>query len=465
MRYFSNDASELVFAAPSTKIAVLGGVALALGASFLAASWAIGEAGAGVFGGSPDAAALSVALWCAGVVAVAVAAVLALSAVAYRCLVMTDADRIAVMARKGLCLRKYGNPLGLKDGELLPRVSCSKVSDCVYRLRVGTGSVTDDAISNASASISASLVGRYGGYAVTQTEVGIAHDAVTFTIEDVTEPHGLTFDYVAQLTPPSVTELVVQRGTSIDLRTSGSILVAGKTRSGKTTGIISLLLQILLMGPDGHGSEVVVVDPKRAELSRLPHVVAPDGDGDAHSILDAMRAFATSMTERQAYLNNLSAETGDAVKWWDAGMHPSFLFIDEYVAARTLLPQRAPKDDPGYSLKEFDDLLKRIVTMGASAGCFVIVSIAEASVDSGGLPAMLRSAMGTKVLFRPTMPEARLMWDAERLRDMPERAYGPGEAWFSSTDGVHDGVAYVRFPVMRFRLYDELGHLLMAYGE
>ena len=46
MRYFSNDASELVFAAPSTKIAVLGGVALALGASFLAASWAIGEAGA-----------------------------------------------------------------------------------------------------------------------------------------------------------------------------------------------------------------------------------------------------------------------------------------------------------------------------------------------------------------------------------------------------------------------------------
>lgn len=100
MRYFSNDASELGFAAPSTKIAVLGGVTLVLGASFLAASWAISEAGAGVFGGSPDAAALFVTLWYVGVVAVTVAAVLALSAVAYRCLVMTDADRIAVMARK-----------------------------------------------------------------------------------------------------------------------------------------------------------------------------------------------------------------------------------------------------------------------------------------------------------------------------------------------------------------------------
>lgn len=50
MHYFNNDASELGFAAPSAKIAVLGGVALALGASFLVASWVIGEAGAGVFG-------------------------------------------------------------------------------------------------------------------------------------------------------------------------------------------------------------------------------------------------------------------------------------------------------------------------------------------------------------------------------------------------------------------------------
>lgn len=39
-----------------------------------------------------DAAALSLALWCAGVFAVAVAVALILSAVAYRCLVLSDAD-------------------------------------------------------------------------------------------------------------------------------------------------------------------------------------------------------------------------------------------------------------------------------------------------------------------------------------------------------------------------------------
>ena len=72
-------------------------------------------------------------------------------------------------------------------------------------------------------------------------------------------------------------------------------------------------------------------------------------------------------------------------------MHPSFLFIDEYVALRTVFPPKAAKDSD-YCVNTFDSVIKRIVTMGASAGCYVIISIAEASVQEGGLPAMLRSA-------------------------------------------------------------------------
>ena len=145
-------------------------------------------------------------------------------------------------------------------------------------------------------------------------------------------------------------------------------------------------------------------------------------------------------------------------------MHVSLLFIDEFVACRTLFPKRAEKDDPEYCLAEFDGLLKRVVTMGASAGCYVIISIAEASVEEGGLPAMLRSAMSTKILFRPTLPEARLLWSSDKLETMLERTYGPGDAWFSSTDGVHDEVSLVRFPRMDFPVYKELGRLLQAYG-
>ena len=76
---------------------------------------------------------------------------------------------------------------------------------------------------------------------------------------------------------------------------------------------------------------------------------------------------------------------------------------------------------------------------------------------------MLRSAMSTRILFRPTMPEARLLWSPDKLEAMLERTFSPGEAWFSSTDGVHDDVSFVRFPRMDFQVYRELGRLLRDY--
>lgn len=140
---------------------------------------------------------------------------------------------------------------------------------------------------------------------------------------------------------------------------------------------------MLLAGRDEYGSEVIIIDPKRAELSRLPHAIVPDEDGEATEILEALKRFESAMVKRQKVLNDHSEEHGDAVKWWEAGFHPSFLFVDEYVSCRSLFPSKAAKDSD-YCLATFDAILKRIITMGASAGCFVIISIAEASVESGG---------------------------------------------------------------------------------
>ena len=61
------------------------------------------------------------------------------------------------------------------------------------------------------------------------------------------------------------------------------------------------------------------------------------------------------------------------------------------------------------------------------------------------------------------MPEARLLWSAEKLENMPDRVYQPGDAWFSSTDGEHDEVSFVRFPKMNFPIYKELGRYLKKY--
>ena len=76
---------------------------------------------------------------------------------------------------------------------------------------------------------------------------------------------------------------------------------------------------------------------------------------------------------------------------------------------------------------------------------------------------MLRSAMSTRILFRPTLPEAQLLWRTEKLENLPNRVYQPGDAWFSSTDGKHDEVSFVQFPQMNFPIYKELGRYLKEY--
>ncbi len=405
MQSYRSDAPPLRYALPATKCVVAGSVGLAFALVVLLGYLGLKDAAVGVpiLGAVVSLVGRADAL----LFGLSFAALGAAAAVHF---LLPDTARICCLVRRGLVSPAYGNPLHLRDGELLPRVCCGRESPGVYVLTIDVRGSTVEAIAAASSNISSSLNKRYRRYAVVQTDCDVAFNSVTFLLDDVLTDKSFTFHSVEEMRQESPTKLAVQNGTSIDLETSGSMLVAGKTRSGKTTGIIALLLQVLLAGPDEFGSEVIIIDPKQAELSRLPHVVTLDEDGEGTTILDSIRHFAEVVKQRQAALNRLSEESGDAVKWWDAGMHPSFLFLDEYVALRDVFPAKGSKDSPGYCLAAFDKYIRRIVTMGASAGCFIIISIAEASVDSAGLPAMLRSAMSTKVLFRPTRQEGKFMW-------------------------------------------------------
>ena len=372
--------------------------------------------------------------------------------------------KIKRMVQRGLFYYPLGNPLNLKEGELLPKVKVREIEKGKYEIKIRVTAFSLEDLSNVSSNISSSINNRYfDRYAVISRDSDIAMNWVKFVVEDVTIDRKLHVTSAEELKTGVSTKLIVQENTYIDLTTSGSILVAGKTRSGKTTGIISLLLQALQYGRDSYSSEILIIDPKRAELSRLPHTITLDENGEGMAIIEALQRFENTIVNRQKILNDLSEKTGDAVKWWDAGMHVSFCFIDEYVSARSIFPTKADKDHPDYTLANFDGLVKRIVTMGASAGCYIIISIAEASVESGGLPAMIRSAMSTRICFKPTMAEARLMWDSEKLKDLPERIYKTGEAFFTSTNGVNENVTYVSFPYMDFKVYHELGRLLICY--
>ena len=456
MHTYHHDAGLLAYAPPTAKLLTLGGTALVV-----AGALALGYRGLASVSGVPIIGAVGHIIRQTAAVALCVGIAALIAAAVVHHYQPTSAV-IRYKVRRAICHPALGNPLHLKNGELLPAVNCKDVGGGIYELTIEARSCTVETISDAASAISTSVNGRYVHYAVTQIDAGAAHDKVVFRLEDVLVDRSFTFSNAEEMRPPSPTRLRVQDGAEIDLTTSGSMLVAGKTRSGKTTGIIALLLQTLQCGRDRFGSEIIIVDPKQAELSRLPHVVTLDGDGEATQILVALKRFAATITERQKILNDLSEKQGDAVKWWDVNMHPSVLFVDEFVACRSIFPKKVAKDSD-YCIDTFDSVLKRIVTMGASAGCYVIISIAEASVQEGGLPAMLRSAMSTRILFRPTRAEGLLLWDKAKLDTMPDRVYIPGDAWFSSTDGVHDTVSCVHFPRMDFPVYKELGRLLALY--
>lgn len=374
-----------------------------------------------------------------------------------------DRKRIEYCVKKRLFDPRYGNPLGFKDGELLPPVKCRKISGTIFDITINTVSRTAEELLKIAPAVSSAINGKYRQYAAINSEADEAFNCVTYRIVDVLADKSLTLDSPDGLKSPDKTKIPIDTETYIDLKTSGSILVAGKTRSGKTTGIIAILLSVLQHGRDGHDSNVIIIDPKLAELSRIPRTLTVSPDGDAEAVMLKMKEFEDTMRTRQAVLNQLSEETGDAVKWWDAGMNPSFLFIDEYVTLKCLL-RKPVKGDGGFNLAGFEGSLKRIITMGASAGCFVIISIAEASVEEGGLPSMLKSAMTTKILFKPTAEEARLIWNSERLKCLNlGRNHGVGDCWFSSTDGVHDTPCYLHFPKMGFEVYAELRRLMTEY--
>ena len=462
MRYFRKEAPALRFALPSTKFALLGSALLLITVILEIIHYAISNMQADLI--SVDIYNIICSIVKSVTIVFLIVSILILIISLILRLTMSEARQIKCKVQKALLTHELGNPLHLKDGQRLPSISCKKKYDGVFELTINAVTATVDEIVNISSAISSCLNSKYERYAVTRSESDIAFNNVKFVIDDVKIDRSLTYTDVSQMKQKEPTKLKIQKGTSIDLTTSGSMLVAGKTRSGKTTAIISLTIQVLLNGYDNNFSEVIIIDPKRAELSMLPHTYTLDENGEATAIIEALKLFIESMRKRQKILNQMSAEKGDAVHWWEANMNVSILFIDEYVALRSILPKKASKDNPDYCLDVFDGLLKQIVTMGASAGCYAIISIAEASVAEGGLPALIRSACSTKILLKPTVEEARLMWDNGKFENLDNgRVYNAGDAWFSSTDGEHDFVSFVHFPYMNFPVYRELGRLLNDY--
>lgn len=378
------------------------------------------------------------------------------------------AERIHIMVRKKLLQAKYGNPLHLADGDVIPQISVTENADGSFTLIIQSISFRMKYLQDIAEIITADLTGDLAPYGVTAVEPNGECWAVTYRIENLIYAREHQDVYKSLADVPKADGFLQIRNT-FGISFSGckntSMLFAGHTRSGKTSAIIaSVLLPILKAGPDMYGSRVVIVDPKGAELSQAsPHVLSPEY-GNCRHIFEALAAFEQCRQNRQQVINRLCQENGGSpVHWQEAGFRPSIMFLDEFVSLMSLIPKKAPRDCPDYNRDNFKALLRRIMTQGASAGCFIVISIAQASVGAGDLDSIVSEACGVKVLMRPTTEEASFLWRADQTNNLPSTRLGPGTAWISIDDGEHENPTFTRFPRMLFGEYAALGKMLDKY--
>ena len=380
--------------------------------------------------------------------------------------IRSDECRIMYIIRRRLCDPSFGNPLQLKCDEIEPHIKVSK-TDRGFKIMIECQSAKFDDVASLETTISDSLRNRFGDYAVVSKEEDIAGRYVDYYIENVVERYNKQSVYTSLADVPShLTRIFITDDIYIDLAKvlNASAIIAGRSRSGKTTAITStFLLPILKQARDDFGSRIIIVDPKCAELSLCPHVLSPDENGSVEHILDAIRDYNRIRIERQRILNDYCRKTGKAAKWYDIGVKPCVLFLDEYISLQDMFPKKASKEKPDYSLADFQGLLRQIATQGASAGCFLILSTAEASVGTGGLESAVNNACGIRILFKPSKDEARFLWGSDKLEVLRERQYSAGDAWFSADDGINNSVRFVKFPRLEFGEYRALSELLSLY--
>lgn len=375
----------------------------------------------------------------------------------------SDRRKIQYLLQKKFCNIKYGNPLNLKEGQYLPVIKVFEHQKG-YKIRISCKSAKFSDLLNLTDVISSYLdEKKFKDYAVIFKEPDIACNYVEYIIQNVVSNANKQSVYhsIEDIPSDDVTKRYINDGISLKYSTilNASALIVGRTRSGKTTGIIStFLLPTLKQGPDRFGSKVIIIDPKSAELSRCPFVLSPDMEnGNASHILQAIEEFNSIRIKRQQIINKYNK------KWFQIGMKPSILFIDEFVAFLDLFPVKSTKDNPNYCVDYIQSLLKQIATMGASAGCFLILSVAQASVGAGGISSIINNACGIRILFKPSKQEAKYLWSADKLETMNEREFMPGDAWWSADDGINNNVSFIKFPKLEFNEFEALSDLLIKY--
>lgn len=229
----------------------------------------------------------------------------------------------------------------------------------------------------------------------------------------------------------------------LDDRTTQRLMntvVVGKTRSGKTYGVMNILLQMVQKSVKYN---LFFIDPKNSDGKTMGLAFSPQNtvfeSGNGHfidGVLQMVDNFHSKMIERQNELNRL-IDGRMALDYTAFDLEPYYLIIDEL-----------PSLIEGMEKKQKEQLLNKlgiISKMGSGSGFFMIL-IAQ-KLNAKVLPKEIQENMLNKIILGNAGNQT-YMTAIDRVEDVPKKDYGKGEGVY--IDDTMSKPRLVNFPYLKF---------------
>jgi S-DNA-T family DNA segregation ATPase FtsK/SpoIIIE len=210
------------------------------------------------------------------------------------------------------------------------------------------------------------------------------------------------------------------RAVFFDLSEMPHLLVAGTTGSGKSV-MLNGLLTSLLLTTDPRQVKMVLIDPKRVELSqfaRVPHLITPVVT-DVKKAANALAWAVVEMERRYEVLEKVGVRSVEGYNDRAEAQIPSIVIVIDELA--DLMMQAGAK---------VEDAIIRLAQKARAVGIHIVVATQRPSVDV--ITGMIKANVPSRIAFAvSSQVDSRVILDspgAEALLGMGDMLYKPVSA-------------------------------------
>lgn len=187
-----------------------------------------------------------------------------------------------------------------------------------------------------------------------------------------------------------------------DLRVMPHLLVAGATGAGKSV-FVNVVIHALTSQIPTEQMELVLIDPKRVELSRWGSDAHVRGEV-IHTVNDALKTLNALVVEMENRYKTLQEAGVKSIDKYGGDMKYTVIVIDEFadlIMSREKVKMRDVVSGQEYEQvvagKEIENSIVRLAQMGRAAGMHLIIGTQRPSVNV--LTGLIKANMPTRVAF------------------------------------------------------------------